>query len=149
MSIKIEDISKLTQDEKDYFFEQLVKLKADRYLLQKHIVDYALKDLAKNEKKSIHSCRQGFCFLNHFYNQTKIENAKIGDIITYHEINDFKSEYEKACAENCMHFGIIAKTDGTIAGTIIESKWGTTHVFKTNICDVVDIYGNAIVIWDI
>ena len=47
MRLKIEDISKLKKDEKDYFFKRVAKLKADRYLLQSHIVEHALRDLEK------------------------------------------------------------------------------------------------------
>jgi len=111
--------------------------------------DYALKKLAKARGEYIWCCENGFNFLDEFFNQINIEDAKAGDIITYHEINDFKSKYEKPCGGNCMHFGIITKTDGTIEGTTIESKWGEEKVYKTKIADVADIYGNAVVIWKI
>jgi len=109
--------------------------------------DYALKDIAKKFKRRLWGCEDGYYLLEEFSSQIKIENAKVGDIITYHDINDFDSEYEKPCSGNCFHFGIIAETDGTIEGTIINSKWGEDNVYKTKICNVVTLYGNAVVIW--
>ena len=128
--------------------KNVIKIKNERCDTDEVCYSYALKELANKFERRLYSCQDGFYFLKEFFSQIEIENAKIGDIITYHEINDFESKYEKPCAMNCLHFGVISKTDGTIAGTTIKSKWGDTDVYKTKICDVVTMYGNAIVIWN-
>ena len=92
-------------------------------------------------------CKDGFYFLENYFKQIPIEKARKGDIITYHEISNFKSQYEKPCAENCMHFAIIHETDRTLENTLINSKWGEKGVFKTKINDVPDSFGNAVLIW--
>ena len=101
----------------------------------------------ENINEWINSCRQAFDFLEDQYEQINIKNAKKGDIISYHEIIDFKNEYGKPCKENSLHFAVIKKTRGTLKSTVIRSKWGGDGVFETSLYDVPDIYGNAIVIW--
>jgi len=44
--------------------------------------------------------------------------------------------------EDVMHFGKIIKTDNTIQGTIIRSKWGDCGIFEGSINDLPDFYGN-------
>ena len=120
---------------------------------QDHVCyDYALDKFINNiEKKGYYrrliNCTDGYYILEDYFKKIPIKDAKKGDIITYHEINDYKSEYEKPCAGNCMHFAIISKTDGTLENTIVRSKWGGWGVYKGRINDTLDIYGTAIVIW--
>ena len=92
-------------------------------------------------------CREAYNLLEDEYEQINIRNAKNGDIISYHEISDFKNKYEKPCSENALHFAMIKNTNGTLKSTIIKSKWGIDGVFESNLFDVPDCYGNAIVIW--
>ncbi len=103
--------------------------------------NYALKD------DMLFDCQDAYDRLDYCYEQIDISGAKKGDILSYHEINDFKSEYENPCSGNVFHFAVIEKTDGTVKGTIIKSKWGEYEVCETTIDNVLDIYGNAIVIW--
>jgi len=93
------------------------------------------------------NCQDGYYILKDNFKQIPIEQARKGDILSYHEISDFKSKYEKPCAENCLHFAVIFKTDRTIDNTIIKSKWGIDGIFKGKINDVPDTYGNTIVVW--
>ena len=98
--------------------------------------NYALCD------DSLNSCIEAYDELRSSYKQIPIVKAKKGDIISYHElINDEPWE------GNVLHFAIIKKTDGSIKGTTIKSKWGEYGIYETTICDVLDIYGNTIVIW--
>ena len=100
--------------------------------------NYALCD------KLIDSCDWAYDILKAQYQQISIEQAKKGDIISYHELSKFR---EFPHSWNALHFAIIEKTNGTIDGTIIKSKWGNMGVFKSSVTDVFDFYGNAIVIW--
>ena len=92
-------------------------------------------------------CENAYDELELAYIPITIKEAREGDIISYHEINDFNSKYEKPCGGNSTHFAIIKETDNTLDGTIITSKWGCDGIFRTNLYDVPDIYGNSIVIW--
>lgn len=119
--------------------------------------NYALERIAKKLKtvrktywKAINGCQDGYKFLEDFFEQIPIEEAKRGDIITYHEISNVSfchHSYEEPCKNNCVHFAIVYRTNKTLKGTIVKSKWGRDGVFKTAVEDVPDIYGNAIVIW--
>ena len=107
--------------------------------------DYALKEFSNESERRLWNCKDGFYLLKEFFNKIKIQSAKVGDIITYHDVNDL---FTKPCAGNCLHFGIILETDGTIERTTIESKFGDGTVYKTKICDVMNFYGNAVLIWN-
>ena len=109
--------------------------------------NYALNKLAGEVSRRMKSCNDGFYILNDYFKQIPITEAKKGDIITYHEISDFKSKYEKPCEANCLHFAVIAETAGTLENTIIKSKWGNNGVFIGQIQAVPDTYGTGVVIW--
>ena len=47
MKLKIEDISKLKKDEKDFFYQRLAEFKADRILSTEYIMERALRDIGK------------------------------------------------------------------------------------------------------
>ena len=131
-------------------FSKIQKVNNDRCGWKDVCCHYALNKISlKRCGFSVFDCKDSFWFLQDYFNNILISEAKKGDIITYHEINDFKNQYEKPCAENCMHFAIIEKTNGTLENTTIKSKWGEYEVFETSINDVPDMYGNAILIWKI
>ena len=105
--------------------------------------NYALED----KHGFIGSCEEAYTKLKKEYKQINISKAKKGDIISYHEIGE-ESFYGNDVHEyNALHFAIIKKTKGTLNSTIIKSKWGNDGVFETNLYDIPDCYGNAIVIW--
>lgn len=114
---------------------------------------YALVKFVENINRNggipefLDCCEDGYYILHDYFKQIPINQATNGDIITYHEISDYKNKYEKPCADNCMHFAVISKTNGRIKNTIIKSKWGKDGVFKGKINDVPNDYGTAIVIW--
>jgi len=122
-----------------------------KYPYNFYCYNYALErtnnKIRKQYTSVIKSCVDGYIFLEECFKPLPIEEAKSGDIITYHEITDFNSKYEKPCSCNCLHFAVIYRTDGTLKGTIIKSTWGNNGVFKTAIEDVPDMYGNAIIMW--
>jgi hypothetical protein len=71
------------------------------------------------------------------YKIVQISRAKIGDIISFHNIrNNNPSE------SNCNHFAKIIYTNGTIRGTIIRSKWGKMGIYESRIDDLPRTYGN-------
>ena len=78
--------------------------------------------------------------LKHNYNRIGIRKAIEGDIISYHYSNGFGEI-------PVNHFAIIVKTNGTIKGTIVKSKWGNDGVFKGTIDNIPDHYGEIITIW--
>lgn len=96
--------------------------------------------------KNILSCEQALTELECNYTQVSIKEAKQDDIISYHEDTGMIYRNQKPMYR-VNHFAIITETDGTIEGTIIESKWGSDGVFKSTIDNVPDTYGNIIGIW--
>ncbi len=119
------------------------------YVCFHYTLEKFVKRISKNSGLPgyLNCCEDGYDILSDYFKQIPVEQARMRDIITYHEISDFASKYEKPCAGNCMHFAVISKTDGTIDNTVIRSKWGKDGVFKGKLNDVPNEYGTAIVIW--
>ena len=69
------------------------------------------------------------------FSHIDIKTAKKGDIITYESYGEI------------THFAVIYKTDNTIKGTIIRSKWGRCGVYESDLSSVPKSYGNKIEIW--
>lgn len=149
-----------TIDYKDGRSEKVIRyqnnikcIKEDKKFPQDHVCyDYVLRKFVDKINKNgitefLEDCTDGYYILEDYFKQIPIEEVKREDIITYHELNDYESDYEEPCARNCMHFAIISKTDGTIENTIIRSKWGRLGVYKGGINDTLNIYGTAIIIW--
>lgn len=103
-----------------------------------HYALVAIVDDINTEELEVYlgGCTDGYNILCNYFKRISIKQAKKGDIVTYHDISDYTSKYEKPCEENCLHFAIIDKTDGTVENTIIKSKWGSDGVFKSNITEV-------------
>lgn len=142
------DISDNIQNKEVEKYASVKCIKKNSELQTDHVCfHYALSDIEKKEKRRLWNCADGYYILKEYFKQISIEEAKQGDIITYHEINDYKNEYEKPCAGNCVHFAIISETDGRIKNVIIKSKWGMDGVFKGKLDDVPNDYGTAITIW--
>ena len=129
-------------------FTNIQSIKNERCSKFDFCFNYALDKISKKlNGEFLFGCMNGFDFLKKYFKQIPIEKVMEGDIITYHDLNDFKSQYEKPCAENCMHFAVIHSTDGTLENTVVHSKWGRLGVFRGLINDMPDMYGNAILIW--
>lgn len=104
--------------------------------------NYALKN------KKIYCCEDGYNELLFYYNQIDLTEAKSGDIISYHELDEENGlEFTYPNELNVLHFAKIKETNGTLEGTIILSKWGEYDIYKSSIYGVLNFYGNAIVIW--
>ena len=69
------------------------------------------------------------------YYRINLSKLNIGDIITYETKRDIE------------HFGTIHKTDNTLKGTIIRSKWGTLGIFETDLYSIPKLYGNIVTFW--
>lgn len=76
-------------------------------------------------------------YLYENYRQIKISQAKKDDIITYHNDN----------GHELTHYAKIYKTNNTLRGTIIRSKWGSKGIYETDVYSVPTSYGNIIRIW--
>jgi len=79
-------------------------------------------------------------YLTDHYRHINLEKIKKGDVVTIH--NDIDPN---EC--NVKHYAKIIKTDNTIRGTTIRSKWGIFGIWQGNIEDIPDIYGNYILFW--
>ena len=140
--IETEDIQMLTDSEVESNFSHHNLIWLDEYDKDEehYCFNFALNNTLRN-------CQEAFEWLEDFYKQIPISQAKKGDIISYHEINNYDSKYEKPCCGNVTHFAKIHKTNGTVKNTIIRSKWGNMGVFETSLEAVPDAYGTAIIIW--
>ena len=83
-------------------------------------------------------CEDSMEYINLNYKEVDIANIKIGNIIA------FFNSYSKCEEISIQHFGKIIRTDNTISGTIIRSKWGQGGIFEGNINDLPDIYGDKV-----
>jgi hypothetical protein len=103
--------------------------------------NYALKD------NRIEDCETALEFLEDNYISIPLKYAKKGDVVSFH--NEIIKVRRRNVLININHFGIIYKTDGTIQGTKIKSKWGCTGVFLTDFENLPEFYGKYIKIWRI
>ena len=69
---------------------------------------------------------------------------KKGDIVVFY----FPLAFESTVTEyNITHLGRVIKTDNTLTGTIIRSKWGSGGIFETNLFTMPKGYGDRICFW--
>jgi len=110
----------------------------ESYKKYEYCYNYALK------LKYIGSCENGLEILQATYKRISLKQLRKGDIITF-----FTAEFDDndVNADNIQHFGIIKKTDNTLNGTIILSKWGTEGIFETNLNSLPEFYGSKICFW--
>jgi len=83
-------------------------------------------------------CEDAMEYINLNYKEINIADIKIGNIIAFFD------SYSKCEEISIQHFGKIIRTDNTISGTIIRSKWGQGGIFEGNINDLPDIYGDKV-----
>lgn len=103
--------------------------------------NYALKDYAGGRL----FIEDGYYRVVNNYRQIPIEQVRIGDLITTHNIADFN--LEQPIEKNCQHFARIRATDGTLRGTVIRSKWGGWGIYEGSLTNLPTMYGNAVVFW--
>ena len=82
---------------------------------------YMTNPKIKNENMNYNKGDYALEYINLNYKEVDIANIKIGNIIAV--LNPY-SDKSKCSSYNIQHFGKIVKTDNTISGTIIRSKWG-------------------------
>lgn len=90
----------------------------------------------------IETCEEGLEILEDNYTRISLSQLKQGDIITF-----FDEAYADIDEDNIYHFGIVKRTDNTLKGTIIISKWGREGVFETNLYSLPDFYGTKVCFW--
>ena len=135
--IKYEDMK---FDIGDYAAERLynkkcktnLKLINDGSITKGNCFNYATKNYY------LEFCEDSMEYINLNYKEVDIANIKIGNIIA------FFNSYSKCEEISIQHFGKIIKTDNTLSGTIIRSKWGQSGIFEGNINDLPDIYGDKV-----
>lgn len=153
------DIIDGTVDDSDviYHYPQLKWIKSWKYYLHKYPDDYyfcynyVFKDILLNE------IDEAYEKLSDEYIPILKENARKGDIISFHKIDlKEKDYYEKQPSSmNCEHFAIISnifilKNEQNKIKKIyinIKSKWGVMGVFEGDISDLPKSYGNKYLIW--
>lgn len=150
MTYKIETL--IDVDEIEYIYDKdteiAINSKNVKFIDSHKNYDGVCFNYALNDNSCLlNGCYDAYKELEIGYKQIDIKNAKKGDIVSYHEVLNLGGSIAKTCAKNSLHFAIIEKTDGTINGTIIKSKWGYDGIFETTIYDVPNVYGNTIVIW--
>jgi len=143
-----------------YFYET-IRPTIDHELLE--LSNYDEKDIKRycpnlNLITSEHKVKSGYCYnyaLNNYklcdidenydylksnYKKIQLHLIKKGDIAVFYDgdIND---------CYNIQHYAKIMKTNNTLPGTIIRSKWGRLGIWQGNIEDIPNIYGNKIVFW--
>jgi len=137
--IKYEDMK---FDIGDYAAERLynkkcktnLKLINDGSITKGNCFNYATKNYY------LEFCEDALEYINSNYKEVDIADIKIRDIIVF-----FEDWNDEICNEdNIQHFAKIVRTDNTISGTIIRSKWGQDGIFEGNINDLPDIYGDTV-----
>jgi hypothetical protein len=105
--------------------------------------NYALKN------NDLESCEDAFELLKKEYIPILKQEAKIGDVISFHKTDNFWGE--RITAENSQHFAIISdikinlRTGKKII--YIKSKFGADEVFAGAINMLPISYGNRFIIW--
>jgi hypothetical protein len=94
---------------------------------------------------NIDNCDEALEILEDNYISIPLKYAKKGDIVSFHD--EIIKVRRRNVLININHFGIIYKTDGTIQGTKIKSKWGRYGVFLTDFENLPEFYGKYIKIW--
>jgi len=112
----------------------------DKFPFDFYCYHFALND------RHLFSCEHGIEVLELNYKRIGIKKAKRGDIITYHD--DIECRGKKQIDQySIQHFAIIVKTNGTIGGTVVKSKWGEDGVFKGTINNIPESYGEIVAVW--
>ena len=152
---------KVNQEEMGSFSnEEVVRyalnyLGTDKIVLKKDIVNrsfcynYALND------ETLEGCDEAFEQLEKYYKRIPISEVKRWDLISYHrciiedcdDSGNIVTEYKEPYRWNSQHFAKVLKTDGTIKGTMIRSKWGTYGIFDTQVDMIIKEYGETIIFW--
>jgi len=97
----------------------------------------------------IETCEEGLEILVDNYKRISVSQLRRGDIVTFFS-DDYLYKDNKSkdiSIDNVWHFGIIKRTDGTLKGTIITSKWGRYGIFETNLYSLPYFYGSKVCFW--
>ena len=84
-------------------------------------------------------------YLHDNYLQIPISELKRGDLAIFYYVD--KDYGDKLTEYNIEHLAKVFKTDRTLNGTYIRSKWGENGVFETNLYTLPDVYGNKVSFW--
>ena len=98
--------------------------------------------------KTIHldDVSEAFHILLHEYNPITKQNARLGDILSFHNIRQGDGRIYKTPNDiNAEHFAVISYIEGK--NIKIKSKFGILGVFEGDIKDLPKSYGNTFVIW--
>ena len=125
-----------TEKEMKELYPELKLIRSEHKVKQGYCFNYALKDYS-----DIHAFPEDkYNYLKDHYKNINLEDIKAGDLVTIHDDID-PNEY------NIQHYAKIIKTDNTLKGTIIRSKWGIMGIWQGRIDIIPDSYGNIILFW--
>lgn len=129
------DVSNITTD---------TELVANNPCLQNSLIvdngDYKLEGFCYNyalRNSELGGCSRALDYIIENYKTISLSKAREGDIIVFYE-NQRASP---------GHFARIYKTNGTLKGTTVRSKWGRLGIYETDLYHLPNIYGNYIEIW--
>jgi len=103
---------------------------------------YALKN------NNLCDLEDSFGYLQRLYRPISIENIKIGDIITYYNIEKNTKGLNEPNDTTIEHFAIVTDIIKTNRLYIrIKSKWGLNGIFEGSYNLLPEFYGNTFSIW--
>jgi len=118
------------------YYPQLKLIRSERRVKRGYCFNYALNDYSD----ILSFYETIFEFVKDHYKHINLDSITIGDLVTIHD-DTAPSEY------NVQHYAKIIKTDNTLEGTIIRSKWGELGIWQGKLEDIPDIYGDVCLFW--
>jgi hypothetical protein len=118
------------------YYPKLKLIKSEHKVRQGMCFNYALNDYSNKNMFN----EDVYYFLQDHYKNTTLKKIRVGDLISIHDDIE-PSEL------NVQHYAKIIKTDNTLKGTIIRSKWGMLGIWQGRIDNIPDIYGDRILFW--
>lgn len=123
------------------YFPQLKLIKNCKYYFKKYPEYYFCYNYIFDNPE-LSEVDEAFEILLYHFAPIEKQNARRGDIISFHNI---RNDWRKPDGLNCEHFAKISHIDKNDIKII--SKWGIMGVFEGRVQDLPDGYGNTFVIW--
>ena len=87
-------------------------------------------------------------YIMKYYNEVNIKDLRAGDIVAIYDsfVDKAGDIIDKLTEDTIQHFGKVIRTNNTISGTIIRSKWGSQGIFESDLYSLPD-YGNKAIFY--
>jgi hypothetical protein len=134
------------------YYEQLTLVNPCQYYSKKYNDYYFCYNYAfKKSFKLLSEIEDAFKILLDYYEPIEKYNAREGDIISFHSIDENYKRNNRPSDVNCNHFAIVSDIKISLNTgdevIFIKSKWGVMGVFEGKISDLPENYGNCFMIW--